>query len=231
MNLKNRSITIWGDSILKGIIRDDTAEGYRVLDSNCVNRFIASTGASIQNRSSFGMTTMKALERISRSVQKRTPQEDEIILIEFGGNDCDFMWKEVSELPHAGHLPKTPITVFMKNMQSIIDTYISRNLTPLLMTLPPLEPNRYLDWISRGLSRVNILNFLGDANRIYRWQEMYNDAIVDIARANNLRLIDVRRRFLESNHCTDLICDDGIHPNEQGHTLMHQAFMDYIHAC
>lgn len=230
MTIENRNINVWGDSIMKGIVRDETPDGYRVLADNCVQRFALSTGASIVNHASFGMTTVKAVERIARSVTRRKPQEDDIVLIEFGGNDCDFRWDEISASPDEAHEPKTPLSLFSANMQAIIDTFKSFRITPLLMSLPPLEPNRYLEWISRGLSRVNILKWLDDVNKIYRQQEVYNDTVVEIARKNDLRLIDVRKRFLMSDRYTSLICDDGIHPNERGHELIYSTFMDFLRA-
>lgn len=230
MTIENKNISVWGDSILKGIVRDETPDGYRVLEDNCVQRFARSTGALISNHASFGMTTVKAIERIARSVIRRKPEDGDIVLIEFGGNDCDFKWNEISERPDESHEPRTPISLFAANMQSIIDVFKSFSITPLLMSLPPLEPNRYLEWISRGLSRVNILKWLDDVNKIYRWQEVYNDTVVEIARKNDLPLIDVRRRFLMSERYTSLICDDGIHPNENGHELIYSSFMDFLRA-
>lgn len=230
MKLENRHISVWGDSILKGIIFDESASGYRVLENNCVSRFARTTGTNITNHASYGMTTVKACERIQRSIGRNPPGADDIILVEFGGNDCDFNWKEVSENPDAHHDPRTPVPLFAEKMQAIIDAFKSFSLSPILMSLPPLEPNRYLDWISRGLSRENILKWLGDVNKIYRWQELYNDTVLHIARSNSLRLVDVRRNFLLSDRCTSLLCADGIHPNEQGHAVICNSFVDYARA-
>lgn len=230
MNIENRHISVWGDSILKGIVRDETTGGYHVLDTNCVKSFATSTGSTISNHARFGMTTIKAFERIKRSIIKNPPDKNDIVLIEFGGNDCDFNWKEVSETPHASHLPNTPLELFSSNVQAIIDIFKNLKLSPIFMSLPPLEPNRYLDWVSRGLNKENILTWLDDVNKIYRWQEVYSDALVDTARKNDLRVIDVRKNFLMSDHYTSLICDDGIHPNKNGHEAIYAAFMDYLEA-
>lgn len=228
MTLENRHISVWGDSILKGIVRDDTDSGYRVLESNSVKRFAASTGSIISNHACFGMTTLKAFERICRSLTRKIPEKNEIVLIEFGGNDCDFKWNEISEAPDIHHEPKTPFAQFSTTLQAIIDAFKSFNLSPVLMSLPPLEPNRYFEWISRGLNGNNIRKWLVDVNRIYRWQEVYSDTVVDLARKNDLRLIDVRKNFLLSDQYTALICDDGIHPNERGHEVIYSSCMDFL---
>lgn len=228
MNIENRHISVWGDSILKGVVLDDATGTYRVHPENCVARFASATKATITNHACFGMTTGKAMERIARSMERNPPSENDIILVEFGGNDCDYSWSEISERPGDHHEPKTPIAVFGERLKAIIDAFKSFHVSPILMTLPPLEPNRYLDWISRGLNRANILAWLDDVNKIYRWQEAYNDIVVQTATEADVRLINVRKPFLVSEKYSSLICSDGIHPNAQGHTNIYDSFMAYV---
>lgn len=228
MNIEKRHISVWGDSILKGIVLDELTGAYRVLPNNCVSRFAEQTKSEITNHASFGMTTVKAYERILRSVERNPPQKDDIVLVEFGGNDCDYHWEEISLRPDDYHEPKTPISVFGSKMQSIIDIFRDFGISPVLMTLPPLDPNRYFEWISRGLDGSNILKWLHDVNKIYRWQEAYNDIIIQTAKENGLRLINVRKSFLVSDHYTDLICKDGIHPNANGHETIYNSLIKYV---
>lgn len=230
MQIDNRTITIWGDSILKGYSLDESGSRYIVLKNNCVDRFARETNTLISNHASFGMTTGKALGRIARSVERNPPAKNDIILVEFGGNDCDYHWSEISERPDDCHLPNTPIESFSGKMQAIIDAFRKYSIEPILMTLPPLEPNRYLDWISKGLSKDNILRWLGDVNKIYRWQEAYNEIVVDTAQKNGLRLINVRKNFLTNDRFTDSLCADGIHPNEAGHDTILDSFLGYVHS-
>lgn len=230
MQLANRKISIWGDSILKGIILDESQSRYVVLKNNCVDRFAQETNAIITNHASFGMTTVKAFERITRSLERRPPVAQDIILVEFGGNDCDYHWAEISEQPDKEHLPNTPIDKFAEVLQSIIEAFKSFSIDPILMTLPPLEPTRYFNWISKGLSKENILKWLGDVNKIYRWQEAYNEIIVDTAQTQGLRLINTRNKFLTADHFADRLCADGIHLNEAGHDTLLDSFLGYVHS-
>jgi lysophospholipase L1-like esterase len=230
MKLENRHIDIWGDSILKGIILDETDGRYKVLENNCVQMFSEKTGATINNHASFGMTSAKATERIARNMERRTSEENDIVIVEFGGNDCDYHWNEISENPDREHIPNTPISLFGDTLQKIIDTFRKKGLDPILMALPPLEPNRYFEWISRGLVKTNILKWLGDVNKIYRWQEAYNDVVRQIAELNNLRLINIRKDFLISDHYTDQICKDGIHPNQLGQKTILDSCLNFVNA-
>jgi len=230
MNIESRRVSIWGDSILKGVVLDDTNGRYRVLENNCVKRFADITGSVIKNNASFGMTATKALERIRRAVERKPPVCDDFVIIEFGGNDCDFNWSEVSANPDSPHLPKTPIDLFGTTLQSIIDLFKSFRIKPIFMALPPLDPARYFSWISRGLNADNILRWLGDVNLIYRWQEAYNEVVTQTAVDNDLQFINIRKCFLVSNNFSSKLCTDGIHPNEEGHQSILESVLDYVEA-
>lgn len=228
MDLENRQVSIWGDSILKGVVLDETDGRYHVLRNSCVDQFAELTGTEISNHASFGMTTGKALERIKRAFTKAIPDKNDIVVLEYGGNDCDFHWAEVAADPERKHSPKTPIDQFGTLFQSIIDLCKSAQVMPVLMTLPPLDPGKYFAWLSRGLNAENLRAWLGDINRIYRWQEAYNDIVAQVANVNGLPLINIRKDFLVSEKYTSLICADGIHPNESGHASILRSVLTYV---
>ena len=63
----------------------------------------------------------------------------------------------------------------------------------------------------------NVLKFFhGDINTIHRHQEIFNNAILKAAISNGIKIIDLRTEFLKSDCFNDLMCLDGIHPNEKG---------------
>ncbi len=227
MELDNRKITIWGDSILKGVVLDDLDGRYKVLKNSCVNKFAEITGCLLKNNAYFGMTSTKAFNRITGSLDKELIDKNDIVIIEFGGNDCDYNWSEVSADPEAEHQPKTTITAFKNSLQNIITVFKEKGVTPILMNLPPLEPEKYFNWLSKGLNKENILHFLGDVARIYRWQEAYNNAVEWVARQNSCRLINVRENFLITQNYSSQFCSDGIHPNERGHKKILEAMLDF----
>ena len=100
----------------------------------------------------------------------------------------------------------------------------------VMMSLPPLEPNRYLKWISQNdeQKQNSILKFLGDVDIIYRRQEMYSNTVTKVAYKNGCDFVDVRQKFLQSDNFPDLMCLDGIHANERGQKVMIDAFVDYF---
>lgn len=100
----------------------------------------------------------------------------------------------------------------------ILEKWVKKTV---ILNLPPIDENKYLNWFSRGLDKGNILKWLGgSAEYIYKFHESYNTKICAIAAENGIRLIDIRSAFLEMGNYSDCLCDDGIHPNEKGHDLI-----------
>ena len=64
--------------------------------------------------------------------------------------------------------------------------------------------------------------------KIYWWQERYNAAILKVAEETGTRWIDVRGAFLEHPDFLNMICVDGIHPNERGHKVIAEKILEYI---
>ncbi|WP_343363464.1 SGNH/GDSL hydrolase family protein [Listeria seeligeri] len=222
-----QSVGIWGDSIMKGVLFNPEKNRYTLLKNNCIKRASEKLGITFQNHSTMGRTITKGHEILTKDLAKDA--SNDIAIIEFGGNDCDFNWAEVSENPEAPHIPGTPIDIFETQLREMIARLKNLDIQPILMTLPPLHAKRYFDFITRsGLNKENILAFLGgDVQMIYRWQERYSNTISKIAGKTGSHLIDIRDSFLAEFHYEELLCIDGIHPNEAGHIKMSRKFVQY----
>lgn len=228
INVKdNYKILVSGDSISKGVIYNEQAGKYTILDNNYVSLLQGKMKGIVCNAAKFGNTIMKGMGRLQNDISKNNP---DIVLMEFGGNDCDFNWDEIANHPMANHSPKTDINIFRDKLNEGIKTLKSNNIIPVLMTLPPLDADRYFKWISKNSSAAasNILEWLGSVTKIYWWHEMYNSTIVSIAEETKTRWIDIRGAFLQTSDYTNLICIDGIHPNEKGHKVIASALFDYL---
>lgn len=216
------SICIFGDSIMKGVIFDAIKGRYIFLKNSFLNILgMRNSNIKVDNYAKFGCTITVGRKLIEKHAAELPGYE--YTALEFGGNDCDFDWKAISENPDAIHIPKTPIDVFEMNYSDIIDRVASTGSKPVLFSLPPLNARRYFSWISRGLNADNILHWLGDEEHIYRWHEMYNLAVLKLAAVKDVTLIDIRRAFLETRNYLTLLCEDGIHPNEAGHALISEV--------
>lgn len=215
------NITIYGDSILKGILLEN---GRYRINREWEERFAQSSGTQIKNRSRFGCTIQKALGFIRRDSQKPC-EEGEYALLEFGGNDCDYRWSEIAAAPEAAHDCNTPPEQFMREYREAVRLVRESGRIPVMATLPPIHSERYLSFICRdGLSRENILAWLGDVEAISRWQEKYSAMVEEIAKAEGVRLIDLRGAFLRDERGLEaLLCADGIHPSREGQGLIYDT--------
>jgi len=92
-----------------------------------------------------------------------------------------------------------------------------------MTSLVPLEAHRFLDHVSQSRSKEHILSWLGDADRIFRWQEYYNDLVCRLARELSCPLLELRPEFLKDPAFPTLISNDGIHPTQKGHDLVHRC--------
>lgn len=221
-----RKIEIWGDSVLKGIIYDASRNKYKRLEKNTALDKMTELGLDVKNNTKFGMTALKARNLMLAALDKGV--DAEVAIIEFGGNDCDFNWAEVSENPGMEHLPNTTLDVFKKCITDMVQALRDHGIKPILMNLPPINSERYFAWISRGLNPGAILKWLGDKELIYRHHECYSLTVMNLAKNLDCDLIDVRQPFLVKRDYVNYLCEDGIHPNEMGYKMMNQAISEYL---
>lgn len=218
------NICVFGDSVAKGVIYDETIKKYVFLKDSFVNLFSRGFHIPIKNFSKFGCTILKG-KKILEKNSKSLPSSKYTVL-EFGGNDCNYNWEEIAANPEKEHLPAVSPGIFKKTYSQVIEEVKTAGSIPVLFSLPPLNAKRFFEWVSRGLNKENILSWLGDIDFIYRWQESYNSAVLQIAKKHDVPLVDIRKAFLENRRYNDLICIDGMHPSKQGHALINGMLAD-----
>ncbi len=218
-------ILVIGDSITKGIIYDDVKGRYVFSDKGFVS-LLKNDDLEIENVSLMGSTVTRGLTTLERLGDEVAGYE--YTCIEFGGNDCNFIWSEVAEAPDSHHDAATPIDKFRAVYQKMIEKIRSLGSKPVIISLPPIVSSKFYKWIIRGLNEANIFSFLGDKERLGRWQKMYNDAVNEIAQSMNIPLIDITAPFFKENDIDLLYCTDGIHPNEKGHRLIYNEIKKTI---
>ena len=62
--MKLRGLSIWGDSIAKGVVFDEQRGRYAVCRDNCVSRLSRDAGVDVENFSVMGNTTEQGLRRM-----------------------------------------------------------------------------------------------------------------------------------------------------------------------
>ena len=221
------SICILGDSVAKGVVLNSDAGRYALLKDSFANRIASEKNIVVKNLSRFGSTVSKGLEMLDRH-RSELKNYDHVVL-EFGGNDCDYKWPEIAADPAAEHQPNTAPSLFMEQYAEMIREVRNAGSRPVLLSLPPIDAPRYFAWFSRKISKEGLLAWLhNDVEHIYRWHEMYNLEVARLAGQMNVPLVDITSPFLKRRDYRSMICSDGIHPNAQGHELISRVLSGEI---
>ena len=222
-----QKIALYGDSLFKGVVLNSENRRYRISNNIGLDSIAKQYALDITNNSKFGYTIDRGFAILKRNLQNGAVYD--AVLLEYGGNDCNFDWAMIADNPSASHLPNTPKAHFHQIYLEIIEYVRNKGIRPVLATLPPLCADRFFEWICRdGVDRKNVLTWLGDIHAIYRYQEMYSHEIERIAAETNTPILDIRGAFLEQQHLPDYMCEDGMHPNEQGQQLIRAAILQFL---
>lgn len=214
--LAKETVVVWGDSLAKGVVWNEARKRLGYSKTTAVDVAAERLGVDIVNRAKFGFTAPQGLEMIERDLAEGLTCDTAVI--EFGGNDCNFNWPEISEHPEEAHDPATTPEQFANALRNMVRWLYQRGIRPVLLTLPPINAERYFRFlVGDKLNEGNILRWLGDVHEIYRYQEMYSLIVEKVAREMSIQLIDLRSRcLLKRGFCRDLICQDGLHLTEEG---------------
>lgn len=206
--------TVFGDSILKAVLYEN---GKYRMNMEPEREFSAESGIQIHNHARFGCTIRKAIGWIRRDCEESGKPEDSVVL-EFGGNDCDYDWARISQNPALRIQCKTPPEEFAALYREALALIRQSGRRPVAMTLPPIHSLRYLNFVCRnGLIKENLLRWLGDAGAIGRRQRLYSELALQVAREEQAEVIDLRAAFPQDETAlAELLCEDGIHPNQKG---------------
>lgn len=232
MKIDLKSVCAFGDSVMKGIVVDkenSPADGikYKISNNSFASRCRRNLGIELENFARFGGVVTQGLKFANRYCEKI--KNSDYVLFEYGGNDCDYNWTRIAENPDEEHIPNTPLDVFAQGYSDLIDYVKQLGSNPVLLSLPVIDPNRFFSHVSKGLNGENILRWLGGTVlSIDRWHERYNMEIFRLGAKKRVPVIDITSIFLERKNYADYLCEDGIHPNEDGHALIEEAILCYL---
>lgn len=216
-----KKVCVFGDSIGRGVVLPDEGR-YKILKPEELG--VKKEECEIKNYSIFGCTVQRALPVVEKHVEELSDYQN--VFLELGGNDCDFDWQGISENPEGEFGPKTPLNIFERTYKKVIETILKAGGDLIVLTFPPIVAERYFKWIAKGKNGANILKWLGGPNTMYRWQEMYNLKVLELAIRLGVKVIDIRSVFLEDRHYERLISRDGIHPSKKGYELIYKTIAE-----
>ena len=149
----------------------------------------------------------------------------DIGIIESGTNDSDYDWAAVSQNPDGEHSQRCPLPEFLALMEEAVAVARQNKITPVIMNANPLVGDWWFKNICIGNSEAAIRKFLqkkhsDDIYCLYRNQELFALSAAALARRLNVQFIDMRSEFLAHKNYRELICLDGVHPNQAGYEFM-----------
>ena len=219
-----KSIEIYGDSILRGVTFDNTAKRYRLCRGSRLES-LSALGFEVINHSRMGHTVRDGLLSAS---EHTAFSRDTLVLTDYCGNDCDHDWESVAASPECEHLPKICESEFVRKYLQLIDGLRKKGASVAVVLPPPIDADRYFDFISSGRDGKNILRWLGDKSMLSRWHEYYCTLVREVASRTGCPLVDLHTPFLLRHDFKSLICDDGVHPTQKGHDLIESLLCDAV---
>ena len=93
-------VEFFGDSIVRGAL---WADGKFRLRPGRDFPELSGLGLTVRNNAMIGASIMKG----AKTVERRLPALDDhtLVVMGFGGNDCNFDWQAVADAPDDPHLP------------------------------------------------------------------------------------------------------------------------------
>ena len=68
----------------------------------------------------------------------------------------------------------------------------------------------------------------GNKHFLTNWHERYNIEVFKLAINKDIPIIDITSKFLGIKNYSNLLCDDGMHPNEKGRKIIAEAIKEHI---
>lgn len=214
-----RKLMILGDSIMKGVMYNSGRGRYTLYDDGWFIRSANESGFDVIKHCRMGATVEFGLSSLSQI------EGDSTVLVEFGGNDCNYDWKVIAAAPADEHDPVTPPDAFRSMYRKLIESIKAIGAKPVCLNLVPIDTGSFFSWIAKTADGSRVLEWLGDKNMLYRWHEYYSRTVEETARETGAQLIDLRTALLRERHYTNMICEDGLHPNEKGHELIRRILL------
>lgn len=225
--MNGNTICLLGDSVAKGVVYDPERSRY-VFEKESLAHLLEEDGHwEVNNLSRFGCTITKGQQIAERNLER--VRSADWILTEFGGNDSDHSWVEIADNPAGEHSANTPLEEFCRRYRALLRDLLQLGSRVAVMNLPPIEPEKFFSWFCGKLNTEAVMTWLGGSiDVIYRWHEMYNDAVSRLAAEFSVPVIDIRSAFLQTDNYSSLLCQDGIHPNRAGHRLLYRQVASFL---
>jgi len=168
-----------------------------------------------------GNTTAMAIERFQNDVLNHNPS---LVVIQFGINDSAVdVWKDPPE-----EKPRVELTVYLTNMESIIDRIRNQNGEVILIC-----PQR-MSWSKKTRELYAKPPYVFDDEEGFNViLDTYVAGLRELAVRKNVRFIDMNAAYSKypsdsGKPYSELLHQDGMHPNDKGHKLVFDLLIEEL---
>ena len=217
------NIICFGDSVTRGVthVRGRlriVKENYPTLLQSALTemRVNMEIQMNIVNKGVINDNSDLLLARLDKDVLSERPN---YVVIEIGGNDCNFRWDEVAKHPHRTHDSIVPIERYLRNIEQMVKQIQNIGSTPVILDILPLDPARYYQHIS-SIHGASIGHWIGLCGGIGHWHGLYNYELRNLLKKLQVKRIDVRSAFKRAGNLSELLSDDGVHPSPAGYRVL-----------
>ena len=155
-----------------------------------------------------GETSTRLLKRFDIESKVRMSHirkgDRNVIILAIGIND--------SRLLGLDEKPETDITLFEKNIMSLIETAQTHTHEVLCIGLTPVDESLTMDYQGQRYTNERI--------------KEYNYILKQTCIKKNIPFFDIFTVFLNLDY--KYLLDDGIHPNKEGYTIMFEYIKDFL---
>ena len=147
MIVKDLKITIFGDSIGKGITTDNGK--IEKISRGAVELFENEYNLKVDNRSVYGQSLKRLCQKgvIDRYINEIDDNSQNVAVIELGGNDADFNWRAVALFPDINHDSQTPIKEFSALYGETVDKLNKAGVKVVVCTIVPIDSERFFGFL------------------------------------------------------------------------------------
>jgi lysophospholipase L1-like esterase len=169
-----------------------------------LNRYWQGTSRTVVDCAVSGNTTSDIIDRLYITVMN---QSFDWVVLFVGTNDC-------RQPEDEEHFPVTSLQEYRRNMQYLIRVLQKHGKQVILVTLPPVDNRRLLEFLGPG--------------RIYDQHHIdsTNQALRELASSDGLKIADLAAALASQDE--DVLTPDGLHLNDAGQLILCGLLLDIM---
>lgn len=217
---------VFGDSMMRGVMPDETGS-YHASELIGFPEIAEKCEIEIINYAMPTFTTERVLGW-AQSTMARIDKPDAVI-IECGGNDCDYDWKIFTESAGTELKHRRDLEHFSNDYEELISFFENMNVPVIAAMTPHIATGKYLSHLKEVSADIQkYSNSLPSVKLMKMAYNEYEKRMYEIANRHNCDIIVLQNKFDQVADSEDYFSADGMHPNERGYQLIGQSFLEFF---